>query len=506
MDIRLHIQTLLKHLSQGLYEKDNILSLALLCAVSGESLFLLGPPGTAKSEVARRLKLVFKDASAFEYLMSRFSTPDEIFGPVSIQKLKSEDTYERKVEGFLPSATIVFLDEIWKAGPAIQNALLTVINEKIYRNGTHTVHVPMKCLIAASNELPAEDEGLEALWDRFSMRVVSNCIEDERTFYKMLVMTDMPAVSIPEELLLTDELFAQWQTEAKSVIVPDGILKTITAIRKGLLAASKAEDAEPLDYYISDRRWRKNIQIMRTSAFLNGRISVNYSDTILLVHTLWNKVSCIETVLNIVFSSVFADICADADAIDAACEKQMKQSVAANKDDETSAFKRFNYFYLALKDYPKGKCFFLESDYKYVPNQGDCPAVLYYDENLTGYVIRRYDKYVRAFDTSGKQNVSMVKISKYNGTLLVDGVPYHFVCNTSAVPSLNFNEGEAESVFQSPLTLQTQNVIQSLHSRTESIRSSRNLFVSKSDMKLVNKQSADLEKRLNVILAKTKNL
>lgn len=184
----------------------------------------------------------------------------------------------------------------------------------------------------------------------------------------------------------------------------------------------------------------------------------------------------------------------------------MKQSVAANKDDETSAFKRFNYFYLALKDYPKGKCFFLESDYKYVPNQGDCPAVLYYDENLTGYVIRRYDKYVRAFDTSGKQNVSMVKISKYNGTLLVDGVPYHFVCNTSAVPSLNFNEGEAESVFQSPLTLQTQNVIQSLHSRTESIRSSRNLFVSKSDMKLVNKQSADLEKRLNVILAKTKNL
>lgn len=93
--------------------------------------------------------------------MSRFSTPDEIFGPVSISKLKDADTYERIVDGYLPSATIAFLDEIWKAGPAIQNALLTIINEKIYRNGQFSIRVPLKGLIAASNELPHKGRDLK---------------------------------------------------------------------------------------------------------------------------------------------------------------------------------------------------------------------------------------------------------------------------------------------------------------------------------------------------------
>ena len=139
MEIKQSIKALLDLLNNNIYEKQEVIALSLLSAVAGESIFLLGAPGVAKSLIARQLKFAFEDGSKsgghFEYLMNRFSTPDEIFGPVSISQLKDNDKYERLVKKYLPGATVVFLDEIWKAGPSIQNALLTVLNEKVYRNG-----------------------------------------------------------------------------------------------------------------------------------------------------------------------------------------------------------------------------------------------------------------------------------------------------------------------------------------------------------------------------------
>ena len=231
-DLRLRIQQLLQQLNERVFGKEHVIALSLLSAVAGESIFLLGPPGVAKSMVARRLKLAFRRGEAFEYLMSRFSTPDEIFGPVSISKLKEGDTYERVTEGYLPSATVVFLDEIWKAGPAIQNVLLTAINEKIFRNGRLTMQLPLKGLVAASNELPAVGQGLEALWDRFLLRVMVTGVEDLSDFDRMIASADESEPCVPEELAIGDEEYAGWQQQIAGITLHYSIFEVIHLLRK----------------------------------------------------------------------------------------------------------------------------------------------------------------------------------------------------------------------------------------------------------------------------------
>ena len=126
MNIQQHISSLIKQLCDGIHEREQIMAVCLLGAIAGHNTFLFGPPGTAKSLISRRLANAFENPQYFEYLMNRFSTPEEVFGPVSIKELK-EDKYTRKINGYLPTADFAFLDEIWKASPAILNNLLTII-------------------------------------------------------------------------------------------------------------------------------------------------------------------------------------------------------------------------------------------------------------------------------------------------------------------------------------------------------------------------------------------
>lgn len=323
---------LLQEMNRGIYEKETEISLSLLAALAGESIILLGPPGVAKSMVARQLKTAFREAQSFEYLMSRFSTPDEIFGPVSIQKLKTSDTYERAVEGYLPTADVVFLDEIWKAGPAIQNTLLTVINEKIFRNGNREMHLPLKLLVAASNELPAKGEGLEALWDRFVIRIESRPIKLEKNFRAMLLDSHADFLGPTDftdstdfsgftgglghadfvdnadfsDLKITSEEYAEWTEKICKIGVKEEVLDAISAIRKSLRAVNVDEAAERRNIYVSDRRWKNIVRLLRTSAFMQDREEVDICDLLPIYHCLWQEPEERDAIRNIVIRALFS--------------------------------------------------------------------------------------------------------------------------------------------------------------------------------------------------------
>ena len=306
--IKERFELLLREMNRGIYEKETEISLSLLAALAGESIILLGPPGVAKSMVARQLKTAFRDAQSFEYLMSRFSTPDEIFGPVSIQKLKTSDTYERAVEGYLPTADVVFLDEIWKAGPAIQNTLLTVINEKIFRNGNREMHLPLKLLVAASNELPAKGEGLEALWDRFVIRIESRPIKLEKNFRAMLLEapTDFSGSTDFSDLKITAEEYAEWAEKICKIGVKEEVLDAISAIRKSLRAVNVDEAAERRNIYVSDRRWKNIVRLLRTSAFMQDREEVDICDLLPIYHCLWQEPEERDAIRCIVIRALFS--------------------------------------------------------------------------------------------------------------------------------------------------------------------------------------------------------
>jgi MoxR-like ATPase len=278
------------------------MALALLSSIAGESIFLLGPPGVAKSLIARRLKYAYEDAKVFEYLMSRFSTPDEIFGPVSISKLKN-DTYERIIENYLPSASAVFLDEIWKAGPSIQNALLTILNEKLYRNGAEEISVPMKALISASNELPAKDQGLEALWDRFLLRLDVGGIEDEEKFDAMIAMPSVPFEDTVSGKITGDD-YETWSAEIDNIEIPENVFHVIHYIRGYIEQHNQNQENAENQIYVSDRRWRKITRLLRTSAFLNDRTEVDLMDCFLIKHCIWNDEEQIDTAFQFVSGAV----------------------------------------------------------------------------------------------------------------------------------------------------------------------------------------------------------
>ncbi|MCA9710475.1 MAG: AAA family ATPase [Myxococcales bacterium] len=261
--------------------KEEIIRLLFISAVAGEHLVMVGPPGTAKSALLRSFAQVI-EAEYFDYLLTRFTEPNEIFGPVDIQAFRA-GSYRRKVQGMLPEAEVVFLDEIFKANSAILNSLLTLLNSRRFTHGNETVRVPLISMYAASNEVPTDD-ALSALFDRFLLRVRVDYLDSYHFRGLLQKGIDLEANAMNPNaqdlrpVISASDLRALQHGFGRLLDFGEDFLATF----KGLVFQIRSEGVG-----LSDRRIVKLLKLFAASAVFDGREQVNDSDLFVLRH-VWN--------------------------------------------------------------------------------------------------------------------------------------------------------------------------------------------------------------------------
>lgn len=284
------LQTIERELTTTLIERDEVIRASLVALLARQHLVVLGPPGTAKSALVTELsgRISPQNGSglrSFAYLMTRFTTPEELFGPVSVSGLK-RDEYRRITAGKLVEAELVFLDEIFKASSAILNALLKIANERVFHNGDQEMQAPLISLFGASNEMPQGNE-LEALWDRFLLRFRVGYVSD--TGFAKFIRAASAKLGAKQNghksngsqpaTLLQSELVALQQS-AEQVAIPNATVDLIEQLRKDL--AGKG-------IILSDRRWGQTLGVLQAHALTEGRDAVTEDDLVFLKHVLWQS-------------------------------------------------------------------------------------------------------------------------------------------------------------------------------------------------------------------------
>lgn len=261
--------------------KEEIIRLLFINALAGEHLVMVGPPGTAKSALLRAFAQVI-EARYFDYLLTRFTEPNEIFGPVDIQAFRAGE-YRRRVDRMLPEAEVVFLDEIFKANSAILNSLLSLLNSRRFTHGNVTMRAPLISMYAASNEVPT-DEALSALFDRFLLRVRVDYLDSYH--FRGLLQKGVeleargmdPAAEQLTPVISAADLHHVQRNFGELLDFDEEFLATF----KGLVFQIRSEGVG-----LSDRRVVKLLKLFAASAVFDGRNKVNDSDFFVLRH-VWN--------------------------------------------------------------------------------------------------------------------------------------------------------------------------------------------------------------------------
>jgi len=275
------IQAVESALNAQFAERTEIIHGLFVALVAKQNLVLLGPPGAAKTALAQ----AFAEAIGMKYwatLLTRFSTPEELFGPLSLKALE-DDRYRRNPAGMLPESQVALVDEIFKANSAILNAMLSVLNERIWHNDGQRIALPLQMLIGASNELPEGDE-LDALWDRFALRYVIEYIEDPDTWEAWLVEgVASPAKEIDPPILATtleSQAITALQAAANQVDARE-IVPTLRQL--------KADLESDYGITVSDRRWSVVVKLLKAEAALRGRTTVTRADLPIITAALWES-------------------------------------------------------------------------------------------------------------------------------------------------------------------------------------------------------------------------
>lgn len=285
------LNTIRDELSVKYLERRQVVEFITLTLLSKQHGFILGPPGTAKSELIRDFVTRLTGLPTyFEALLSRTRPDAAILGPYNLPELRDKGDFHRKIKGFLPEATIAFLDEIGKMSPTAGHDLLSILNERLYHEvngGRSSKMVPLYSAFTASNELIAgESDDAAALWDRLLMRIVVDYIQESSNFAKLLTgatMTTTPVVTEVDWIEVADTI----DNVVPKIAVPDSTIQTMIRLRDELRGAGVV---------VSDRRWRQSIRVLQANAFLAGRTEVLDDDVSQLRYVLWDSPEHLSTV------------------------------------------------------------------------------------------------------------------------------------------------------------------------------------------------------------------